>query len=226
VPCVPLASFIDWLDKHQGASTAFLTLALVGVTIYYAVQNRAMVREMKRAHDAAIAPKLALDFHRLAPVVITLEVENVGPGAAFDVDVRIFWDRATDGEAVEGMRWRQNVFTPGELADFFPPGDLNGNLNVIPVEFNQVRLVGTMKDAEANVHEVQETFGNLADWREVLHDVRQRFVEPDPYRRAAAETFKRFEQPMKDLRGSVDGVTRQLARLVPPEEEEEEEGEA
>jgi hypothetical protein len=106
------------LDRHQGASTALLTAVLILVTIYYAFQNRAMVKEMKHARDAALLPKLALDFHRLAPTAMTAAIKNVGPGAAVDIDVRLVWDAIGGGPAPE-RRWRRSILSPGEQTDFF-----------------------------------------------------------------------------------------------------------
>jgi hypothetical protein len=34
---IPPATVVNWLDKHQGVASAFLTAVLVVVTIYYAV---------------------------------------------------------------------------------------------------------------------------------------------------------------------------------------------
>jgi hypothetical protein len=82
------ADLFGSLDRHQGASTAILTAALVAVTVFYAWQNRKMVGEMKKARDATILPKLALDLHALGPTVFDLAIKNVGPGAALDIDVQ------------------------------------------------------------------------------------------------------------------------------------------
>jgi hypothetical protein len=50
------ATIVAFLDRHQGATTAVLTLVLVLVTSYYAYQNRKMAIEMKHAREAAIRP--------------------------------------------------------------------------------------------------------------------------------------------------------------------------
>jgi len=72
------------LDRWSGTGVRRLdhglTAVLVFVTIYYAIQNRRMAQEMRRAREALIRPKLALDFHRLGPTAMTLGVKNIGPG--------------------------------------------------------------------------------------------------------------------------------------------------
>ncbi len=132
---MPFATIIDYLDEHAGAFTALLTLALVAVTIYYAIQNYRMVGEMAKARRATIRPTLAIEFHRIGPTAITVAVRNVGPGAALDIDVRMIYVPARDsGELVE-RRWRRKVLMSGEQYDFFPPGALDGNLNALPATY-------------------------------------------------------------------------------------------
>lgn len=63
VRMLPIASIVTWLDAHQGATTAFLTLALVVVTIYYAAQNAFMVGEMRRTRELSIENREA-EEHR------------------------------------------------------------------------------------------------------------------------------------------------------------------
>lgn len=211
----PLATFIDTLDHHQGAATAILTAALVAVTIYYAIQNRAMVKEMKHARDAALLPKLALDFHRLGPTAMTLAIRNVGPGAAIDVDVRAVWDPVADGAAPE-QPWRRNILAPGEQADFMPPGEtINDNINTLPATYRRVRLLGTMKDAAGNRHKVEECFDDLAEWREVLRAARQRYVTADPERRLADELDKKLSQQLQQLAAGANRIAAAVERLQP-----------
>lgn len=52
---LPVASVITWLDSHQGAASGFLTVVLICVTIFYAIQNRYMVKEMRRSRELSIA---------------------------------------------------------------------------------------------------------------------------------------------------------------------------
>lgn len=210
------ATFIDSLDQHQGASTALLTGVLVLITGYYAFQNRAMVQEMKHARDAALLPKLALDFHRLGPTAMTLAIRNVGPGAALDVDVTVTWEPLTEGSPPQ-QRWRRNVLAHGEQADFMPPGEtVNDSLNHLPMTYRRVLLDGTMKDAAGKEHTVAEVFEDLKEWRKVLGDAHQRYVIPDAEKRAADEFAKRFEP---HLRGMQQALREVAARLPTPEGE-------
>jgi hypothetical protein len=215
------ATIIDYLDDHAGAFTAILTLALVAVTVFYAIQNRMMVLEMQRTRNAALVPKLAIDFHRLAPATMTVAILNVGPGAALDVDVRVVFEPPSEEAAASEFRWRRNVLSAGERAEFMQPGELNNNLNTLPAAYRAIRLVGTTKDATGTTHPVNESFEGLAEWREVLHGAKQRYTEPDIERRLADALLKKFERPIGGLQKSLDNVARSIGRLAPPERDDE-----
>lgn len=210
------ANLLHFLDEHQGAVVAFLTALLVLVTMYYAVQNRQMVMEMRRSRNLAILPRLALDFHRLATTTVTLAVKNVGPGAALDIDVTMIWEPSSSGKSCVERRWRRSILAPGEQADFMPPGSLSGNMNLLPSTYRRIRLQGALTDAAGRRHDVDEVFDDLAEWREVLKGARQRYVAADPERRVAEAFSKKFDASIRDLLNSVRDIAVALRR-PPPE---------
>lgn len=215
-----LDTAINWLDKHAGAATAILTATLVLVTVYYALQNTKMAKEMRLARGAAILPKLALDFHRLGPTVITPAIYNVGPGAALDVDVTLTWEAVEGQGAPEPSRWRRNVLSPGEKVDFMQPGEgLSDNLNTIPERFEAMRLTGKMRDAAGKEHVVDEKFSDIKEWRAVLRGAHQRWVHPDPEQRLADAFHKKFEGPLRNLTSATTDVARGVYRIAPPDDE-------
>jgi hypothetical protein len=217
---IPPATVIDYLDTHAGAFTALLTAVLILVTVYYAVQNQRMVGEMRKTRELALLPKLALEFHHLAPAVVSLAVKNVGPGAALGIDVRVIYEPI--GEAAsEERRWRRNVLVSCEQHDFRPPGELNDNINALPEHYRMIRLVGSMRDAAGKAHDVDEVFENLADWREVLHASGQRYVA-EPERRLADALGKKLEGPLRTLAQRLQGITTAVRELTPPSPEDAE----
>jgi len=80
------------------------------VTIYYAIQNRRMAQEMRRAREALIRPKLALDFHRLGPTAMTLGVKNIGPGPAFAIDIKMVYEPITGTRCPRRDRGRATLW--------------------------------------------------------------------------------------------------------------------
>jgi hypothetical protein len=217
MPQMLSANLLHFLDDHQGAVVALLTALLVFVTMYYALQNRQMVVEMRRSRNLTVLPRLALDFHRLGPNTVTLAIKNVGPGAALNIDVNMVWEPLSSGEGHVERRWRRNILASGEQADFMPPGDLNGNMDLLPSKYQRIRLQGVLTDAAGKRHDVEEAFDALSEWREVLAGVHQRYVAADPERRLAEAFFKKFDAPIRDLLNSVRAIAGAL-RKPPPEE--------
>jgi hypothetical protein len=73
-----------------------LTAALVGATIYYALQTRQTVEQtrqtveqMKAARAAQVLPRLVPTLSKLPAANVLLEILNAGPGPAFNVDVEL-----------------------------------------------------------------------------------------------------------------------------------------
>lgn len=214
---IPPATVIDYLDTHAGAFTALLTAVLILVTVYYAAQNQRMVGEMRKTRELALLPKLALEFHHLAPAVVMVAVKNVGPGAALGIDVRVIYEPIGD-ESAEERRWRRNVLVSGEQHEFRPPGELNDNINVLPERYRTIRLIGSMSDAAGKAHDVDEVFADLADWREVLRTAGGRYVA-EPERRLADALGKKLEQPLGTLAQRLQGIATAVRELTPPSSE-------
>jgi hypothetical protein len=208
------ATVTTYLDNHSGAATVLLTAILVVINAYYAFQNWQLRQETRKGRAEAIRPKLALEFHRLAPTVTTIAVRNVGPGVAFAVDVKIAFV-PHEGDAASEQRWRANILESGAQGDFMPPGDLNDNLNGLPSMFREIRLSGTLKDTDGIEHAVQDEVVDLADWREALHDARQRFTQAEPERRLAEALEKPIKKASDDVGRRIDNLTRAVYALRP-----------
>lgn len=210
---VPTATVIDYLDKHSGASTALLTLALVLVTIFYAVQNRRMVGEMAKTRALTILPRLGVEFHHIGPAVMEIAITNVGPGTALNVDIELTFDPADATAPPNTRRYRQNIILSGEQLLFAPPGDLNGNLDTLPQTYRSIRLSGSMTDASGKTHRVDETYDDLSEWRSLLHDAHRSWGPPEPEKRLA----QAFAGPLQRLTTELQGISRAVARLARPE---------
>jgi hypothetical protein len=208
---------IQYLDDHAGAISALLTAVLVAVTIVYTILNQRMVREMERARELAILPKLGVDLHWLGPTAVEVALQNVGPGAALDVDVTLIFEPVGAVPKVE-RRWRKNVFVSGEQHRFFPPDELNNSINTLPDRCRAVRLVGSMKDAAGKNHVVDEEFADLKEWREVLYAAEQAWVSPDREKALADEMAKKFDKPLSALAretARIAGALEDLGRRDP-----------
>lgn len=205
------ATIFHALDRHSGSTSAILTAALVLVT-GYAFTNRRVVTEMKAARDAALLPKLALEFHRLGPNVVDLAIRNVGPGAALNIDVHVEWLPTDQAMGPTRIHWRRNLLSPGEQAELAPPGDLNGNLEHLPTLFRDILLRGNMQDATGKPYAVDEAFGTITEWRDLLGDAHELWRPPEPERRMADALAKEFAKPIKDAGRALSEIAAGLSR--------------
>jgi hypothetical protein len=191
-------SAITWLDKHQGAATVLLTAVLIGVTIYYAIQNARMVGEMRRAREIAVLPKLAVDLNFLGPMNAAVAVRSVGPGPALDIVVRLIYEPTNLDDDPPERRWRRNLLASGERLEFFPPGGANAtNIDSLSVTYRAIALKGSMRDATGIEHTVDERFDDLAEWRQVLETASLR-ITSEPEQRLARAFGRGTQQPGQD----------------------------
>src|SRR4051812_23446100 len=84
-----------WFDAHAGAATGLATIALVMLTLYYAVQTRRQaaaaagaLEEMRLARLAESASYVTVDVGvRWGEWMFTLAIRNVGRSPAHNVSV-------------------------------------------------------------------------------------------------------------------------------------------
>lgn len=94
------------------------SLALVGITIWYAWQTQQMVREMRAGRRSSIRPRLKLHTQSFGRNVLT-KIENVGAGPALDISCEVT-ATMSDGTAPQIVRWNSPILRSGEgqLLDF------------------------------------------------------------------------------------------------------------
>ena len=126
-------------------ATVALAAALVGVTLYYAIQNRRMALAMGAANAAQEreaerrqADRVAFWVHSIefvanAEVLVTLRLANSSGLPVFDLEVR------SETEVIV----RMNVLPPGDVVSAEPR-----RLNAVGIESpRDIRVEGTFRDA-------------------------------------------------------------------------------
>jgi len=150
-----------------------------------------MVSEMRAARQLALLPKLAIGLRFLGPTVVEVQVTNVGPGAALEVDVTMTFPPADpDAPVPDARRWRWNVIAPGESLEFLAPED---DFHVLAKRFASIKVTGSMRVAFGNTHKVDETFVDLADWADALTQAAPRWIEPEPELRLVREITRQMD---------------------------------
>ena len=192
------------------ALTVF-TLALVVVTIYYALQTKRMVEEMRAtraesrlARELSVLPKLAIDLDTITGMFVGLKLTNVGQGPALEVELIVAFEPAEGSSLPRDERpWRANVLARNEWLRFVPPRSEQGKPLEVPAlgrAYKEATVKGRMHDALGRQHEVEERVSDLAGLHELTTQAMV-LLEKD-----------RVAEELRQLRKSADGARRELRR--------------
>jgi len=176
------ATVADWITAGFTAVLALFTLALVVTTVYYAIQTKRTVDEMRtsrmeaqRSREQSVRPRLALDFERLGGSSATLTVWNVGQGAALHADLSLAFV-ARNGEE-ERRPWQPTVLAPGARQRFALPESLD--MNLFAPGHTAVIVTGHLHDVLGCRHEVNEQITDVFErWERTKEALR--LFPPEP----------------------------------------------
>jgi len=148
------------MGQVLGTAAAIGSLALVGVTVWYAWQTQQMVREMRNSRIAAIRPSLRLDLGGFSTAA-SIEVENLGVGPAVDVSVDLIV--LVGGDEIERQHWSVPLLRSGERRTMLMPNK-DGNLgNFAPVQYwaerdSRILMTGSCLDLDGREHRIDDDF--------------------------------------------------------------------
>lgn len=187
-----------------GWATIGLTGGLVLITGYYAWQTRRTVDEMKASRAAQIMPHVVptLGWQGKAPSLAFLRVQNVGPGPAINVRVRL---RLDDGNEYS-IQWTAGLLTPGEYHDFLPPRTSDGEpmrIQALATKYRMLTLEGTCDDAFKEGHSIQETL----DIRELWEATEKAAVRVPPV--SVEERLADMSRAMDKIAGFLGSSSQQ-----------------
>ena len=83
---------ITMLNENSGVVIAFATIALVGITGYYAFQTRQTTKAIKKSSELSIMPHLKGSVGILGVGNVTLRISNVGGGPASNIKLEYWRD--------------------------------------------------------------------------------------------------------------------------------------
>jgi hypothetical protein len=154
---------------------AGLTLALVVITAYYALQTRQTVEEMRRARGIAVLPRLVISIKVLGAGNGWPQITNVGPGAAIDVDARM-----TLEPSGPDVPWQSHVIAPDEAHELFvpnadKPGQTFYRIDELTSRWTHLHLVATYRDALGGIHRTDERV-EIREWWAIVQAARERLT--------------------------------------------------
>lgn len=101
---------LDFIERHNGAITAISTFVLVVVTGIYVYLTHEIVKESEKTRKTMFLPNIKPTLKLQSLVHAFLEIRNVGPGAARNVQVKYWSDFNKQTPAI----WKTPLFSPNE----------------------------------------------------------------------------------------------------------------
>lgn len=168
---------------HTNTST-FATIVLVGITVYYAWQNRTMAIEMRKARELTVLPHIALDLHSIGPVNIDVVIRNAGQGPALNLDAILRFHLREGQEAEAGAVLERRVqlgyLAPAQMKEFLPPANAQGGWSfpALAALLEAVTLDGTVQSALNQTHPVTLRIDDLSEKQRRLVEAQRRYQAP------------------------------------------------
>lgn len=205
-----VADIFSFLDSHQGAATAILTAVLIGVTSYYAWQNRQMVKEMAATRKITVLPKLVIEWTMTSSTIALPTLCNVGPGPALNVDIAIqYIPLAGQKHKLKVRRWTANLMVPGESKQFLPlESDFSGSMTTeeLAKTYARIKLTGECRDALGETYIVEDQLDDIAEWRRLSGEAITRWLDPDTQKRQARESADALRPLISKIVEAIDSL--------------------
>lgn len=191
------------MDAAVTAAWAQVVFAgvLVAVTIYYAIQNRNMAREMRHARELSVAPQVTLDLHSVGRKNKVVALRNAGQGAALDLDGTLRF-HVREGQRVEAHpRLERHVqiayLAPREMEEFLPPANAHGDwdFEAIAALLDRITFDGTVTDSLGATREVNIEICDLDERHQRLAQAHRRYNPP---------ALERIHDEIKKIREAVE----------------------
>ncbi|MGE0248485.1 MAG: hypothetical protein AB7R33_03895 [Thermoleophilia bacterium] len=178
-------------------------------TIYYAVQNGRMAKEMETARRQSVAPRLVLDLELVGSYVFAV-VRNVGQGPAVAGRFRLNFvgPDSTQSFAVE---WETHALAPGSQRIFGPKpaGEDLFDAEALLVRANAIVLEGRFHDTFGDERHVADRMEDLAARIKAHRQVETLIRESDGDKNR--KELRKLTRQIELLRGGVDRVAGALS---------------
>jgi len=183
-----------WLSDPLWVSV-IVTVVLVGINAFYAIQSRRTIKEMEKARKTEFMPHIRAELTFLGPVFLLLRMINVGKGPAIDVKARI-----TFSPSNESRLWEQGTMSPNESIRVFLP---EGNLDKVCETAARITVKGEYMDIFGQQFRIDEEI----DTKEFIENMKQlqQIIEPDMPR-----IIRQLKDELRDLKTAVRDMERHM----------------
>lgn len=203
---VSVATYVAIDQFIRGDTVTFATVILVGITAYYAWQNRAMASEMRKARELAVLPYVTLDLNSIGPVNKDVVIRNVGQGPALNLDavLRFHLKKGQDAETGAALERRVQLgyLASGQMEEFLPPANAGGDWSfpALAKLVEAITLEGTVRSALGKTHPINLRMDDLEERQHRLAEAQRRYERP---------ILNRIHSELEKTREAVERMTRQ-----------------
>jgi len=168
------------LNENSGVVIAFATIALVGITGYYAYQTRQTTLAIKKSSELSVMPHLKGSVSILGVGSVVLHISNVGGGPAINVKLK-YW---RDTTASSKSKWGRPILMSKEGDDIFIQ-DENGTTQV-KMDFFKVNkyvivIEGEYQDILGKKYEMEDS----VDLTEYVNSISEVLYKEEPLNKIA-----------------------------------------
>ncbi|MGD0496460.1 MAG: hypothetical protein ABSB28_10580 [Candidatus Bathyarchaeia archaeon] len=169
-------------------ASVLVTVVLVIINTFYAMQTRQTIKEMEKARKADFLPHVRAELSFLGPVFLILKATNFGKGPATDIRTEI-----TFLPSNEKRVWQQAIMSPNEFIRILLP---DGNLAKVLERSAEITAKGEYKDVFGQTFKIDERM-----------DVKAFIDEATQLRPILERDLARLVEDIKD---KLDGIEREL----------------
>jgi hypothetical protein len=147
---------------------------------------------MEKARKAEFLPRIKATIHFAGPTFVELKAQNVGKGAAIDIDALI--KTLPDGGS---RKWQQPLMAPNECEFFFLP---EGNFEKLAEKYDYVVVEGSFKDIFGETFPINEKI-EFKEFLANIKELKKVWKEPEPLRH------------LKEIRDKLGDIERTLREI-------------
>lgn len=189
-----LEPITDWLSDPLWVSV-LVTVVLVGINAFYAIQMRQTINEMEKARKTEFMPNIRAELTFLGPVFLLLRMANVGKGPAIDVKAEISFSPSN-----ETRLWEQGTMSPDESIRIFLP---DGSLDRVCETAARIMVKGDYMDIFGQKFRIDKEI----DTKEFIENMKQlrQIIEPD-----VSRILRQINDELRELKIAVRDIERNL----------------
>jgi hypothetical protein len=119
-------------------ASVVVTIVLVIVNIYYAYQNRQVLKEMETTRKTDFITHVRAELTWYVPTFLVLTLTNFGKGTAIHINAEIEFEPLSIRK-----HWNDGTLAPNEAINIFLP---NGNVEIVRKSLDRIIVKGTYRD--------------------------------------------------------------------------------